>query len=132
MEHRLLDPLTPRRESEIQRAILAHCNRLPGVVLWRANSGAVTAAYKGKTRFVRFTTMPGMSDLVGFRRTVVVEETGAGNLHTVAWARFLAIEVKRPGGTLTTAQAGFLDMVRTAGGLAFVATCVEDCVKAGL
>ena len=121
MEHRLLDPLTPRRESEIQRAILAHCNRLPGVVLWRANSGAVTATYKGKTRFVRFNTMPGMSDLIGFYTPSLVSPP---------MAIFLAIEVKRSGCPPTPLQAAFLQMVRKAGGVAFVATCVQDVIDA--
>lgn len=40
--------------------------------------------------------------------------------------RFLAIEVKRPGGKATQEQQNFLDTINEAGGLAFVATSVED------
>lgn len=120
--------LAPRKESDIQRAILTHCNRLPGVVLWRANSGAVTATYKGKTRFIRFNGMPGMSDLIGWQQ---VRMMTADHVHHFV-ARVVAIEVKRPGAKLTPLQAGFLDMVRKAGGLAFVAISIDDVVNAGL
>lgn len=40
--------------------------------------------------------------------------------------RFLAIEVKRPGGKLTQEQALFLSLVNANGGLGFVATSTRD------
>ena len=125
-------PVPARRESEIQRAILQHCNRLPGVVLWRTNSGAVTATYKGKTRFVRFNGMPGMSDLIGWRMYDDVDGGASpcgGCTSQPHIARILAVEVKTDRGILTSLQHAFLDSVRRAGGIAIVARSVADVHK---
>jgi hypothetical protein len=43
--------------------------------------------------------------------------------------RFLAIEVKRPGGKATPEQQQFIDTINQAGGLAFVARSVEEVEK---
>jgi len=43
--------------------------------------------------------------------------------------RFVAIEVKRPGGKVTDGQREFLRKVTAAGGIAFVAYSVEDVVR---
>ena len=43
--------------------------------------------------------------------------------------RLLAIEVKRPGKGPTEDQQRFIDNVNRSGGLAFVATSVEDVIK---
>jgi hypothetical protein len=59
---------------------------------------------------------PGISDLL-----VCLPRNGVGV--------FVAIEVKRPGHTLTPLQDGFLREVRAAGGIAFVAYSVEDVVR---
>jgi hypothetical protein len=40
--------------------------------------------------------------------------------------RFLAIEVKRPGGKATQEQQQFIDTINAAGGLAFVAHSIEE------
>jgi hypothetical protein len=40
--------------------------------------------------------------------------------------RFLAIEVKRPGGKPTPEQQQFIDTINHAGGLAFVARSIEE------
>lgn len=57
----------------------------------------------------------GVSDIVGF---------------TQSGGRIVCVECKRPGQHPTAAQAAFLDRVQRSGGLAFVATCVEDVAKA--
>lgn len=44
--------------------------------------------------------------------------------------RRLEVEVKRPGENATDEQQKFLDAVRGAGGVAFVARCVEDVFAA--
>ena len=44
--------------------------------------------------------------------------------------RFLAIEVKRPGGKPLAEQQQLLDTISEAGGLAFVACSVDDVIHA--
>jgi len=43
--------------------------------------------------------------------------------------KFFAIEIKIPGGKLTDNQTKFLEEVRSAGGIAFMADCLEDVRK---
>jgi hypothetical protein len=141
----------PRRESEIQREILRYLNTVPGVVAFRMNTGAMRGEHKGKRWFVRF-GVPGMSDVIGWRtfeaashvtvgapcdacdrgerKTVQVGRADA-HVHLKNAARFLAVEVKRPGESLRPAQAAFLESVRRAGGIAIVAHSVDD-VRQGL
>ncbi|MCB7128182.1 MAG: VRR-NUC domain-containing protein [Candidatus Brocadiales bacterium] len=98
------------KESDIQRQILAYLKYDRRVALyWRQNTGATTFSKGGKEYFVRFGT-PGISDILGV-------------LHG---GRFFAIEVKMPKRRLTESQTNFINNVNRAGGIAFVATCVED------
>ncbi len=98
------------KESDIQRQILEYLRYDRRVALyWRQNTGAARYEKDGKERFIRFGT-PGISDILGV-------------LHG---GRFFAIEVKMPKRKLTEIQANFINNVRLAGGVAFVATCVED------
>lgn len=55
----------------------------------------------------------GVSDIIG-----CIPKTG----------RFLAIEVKQPGGKATAEQQQFIEMINAAGGLAFVAHSVDEVV----
>lgn len=71
---------------------------------WRNNTGR-----KGNVSF----GMVGSSDILGIM-------TGG---------RFLAIEVKKPGGKLSEAQRDFIEDINIRGGLAFMATCIEDVEK---
>ena len=57
-------------------------------------------------------SVPGVSDILGCYR-----------------GRMMAIEVKCPGNKLTQLQKNFLDNVNEAGGIAFVAYCIEDVVE---
>lgn len=81
-----------------------------GIVAWRSNSGAVKASYKGKSRFVRFNTMKGMSDICA----ILPDGT------------FAAIEVKKPGGQPTDDQEEFLRKVRSTGGVGIVVHSVDE------
>ena len=87
-----------------------------GVVAWRMNTGAVSATYQGKPRFVRF-GVKGMSDIIG-----LIPPSG----------RLLAVEVKRPEGKPTPEQTQFLAAVVRAGGIAFLARSVKDVQEHGL
>lgn len=128
--------IAPRRESEIQRAILTYLRTVPGVVAWRQNVGTASGEHKARRWFVRY-GFPGLSDILGWvdfcrfpgperGQARAISCAGKGMYHV---PRFLAIEVKRPGGEPTAQQATFLACVREAGGLAFVATSVEDVVR---
>jgi len=83
------------------------------LLLWRNNVGCA----KTSRGFVRYGLGgKGGADLIGV-------ELGTG--------RFAAVEVKAPGGELTPEQALYLDAVGAAGGLACVASSVEEA-RAGL
>lgn len=105
-------PTIPERE--VQRTILQYLafRRIPAV---RFNSGAVTGEYKGKRRFVRFASVPGVSDI-----GCVLPPHGRS-----CW-----IEVKKVGGKLTDDQRAFMDLMAAAGAVTIVAESVDDVVKA--
>lgn len=54
---------------------------------------------------------------------------GVSDLTLCYEGRFVAVEVKKPGGRTTQAQEDYLESVRRSGGLAFVAYDVEDVVR---
>jgi hypothetical protein len=104
-----------RKEREIQAAILDFLRTVPGIVAWRQNTGgAMLKGAGGVLRPVRF-GFPGLSDIIGWR------EPGA---------RFLAIEVKKPGEYPSPEQRAFLQMVHRANGVAIVAHSVQDVIDA--
>lgn len=135
-----------RPEKAIQRAILDWLATVPGVMAWKSGSGAFRMSYRdraGQTR-ERFVVMGkrGVSDIVGWMQwpQVIAGEDalrlryGGPMRQSPAigdWiARFLAIEVKRPGEKPTPDQAAFLEAVQAAGGIGIVATCVDDVASA--
>lgn len=93
------------RESTVLSQCLAYLSicRIP---CWRLNTGALPV---GK-RFVRF-GVPGSADILG-----VIPPSG----------RALAVEVKRPGGRISPTQVAWLDLFRSAGGLALVVHSIEE------
>ena len=104
----------PRREADVQTAILALL-RAHSISAWKVGSGA----FKVGDRYVKM-GQRGMSDIIGIQpRYTPFGPSG----------RFLAIEVKRPGGKPTLEQAAFLATVRKAGGIAFVATSCDDVIR---
>ena len=90
---------------EVLTALRAH----PAVV-WceRMNSGAA----KVGNRFIRF-GWPGCPDVLGQLRD----------------GRLLGVEVKSPTGKLRPEQAVFLDRIRSAGGVAFMARDLRDVLR---
>ncbi len=90
---------------EVLKALRAH----PAVV-WveRMNSGVA----KVGGRFIRFGFV-GCPDVLGQLRD----------------GRFIGVEVKAPKGKLSTEQSAFLDRIRGAGGVAFVARDLRDVVR---
>lgn len=91
--------------SEVLKALKAH-----PAVAWceRQNSGAARIG----NRFVRF-GWPGCPDILGMLRD----------------GRFLGVEVKAKAGRLRPEQSVFLDRIRCAGGVAFVAHDLRDVMR---
>lgn len=98
------------RESLIQRAILEYL-AWRGIFAFRVNQQGVPL-HDGRGGF-RPSPTRGVSDILGI----------------LPGGTFLAIEVKRPGKRPTDIQDEFLTRVGQAGGVAFVATSVEDVKK---
>lgn len=116
-----------RSEAEVQRAILDYLRTVPGVYAFRCNSRVVRMPGQGgHERLVRF-GVKGLPDILGWQSLggPLVQPFGEWRL-----ARFLAIEVKRPGEPPSPAQLAFLELLRRAGGIAVVASSVEDVVAA--
>lgn len=109
----------------LEQAILKQIEQylqLKGHLVGRFNSGGVVSNYtnkhgKTKERFFRFSSFVGLSDLLGAKK-------GTG--------RIFAIEVKRPDTYPGQHQKEFLEQVKAAGGLAFVARSVDDVIAQGL
>ena len=99
------------REQDIVRACLAVL-RLRGVFAYRQNQGAFHPQGKNQ-RFVRFTSINGISDIIG------VMPNG----------RFIAVECKRSGNVPTADQQTFLDAVNRRGGLGIVITDAADLAE---
>ena len=98
-------------EKHIQAQIL-HYLALKNVFHWRNNTGGATYQGKnGKKSFVRF-GQPGMSDILGIYK-----------------GKFLAIEVKRPGGKVTELQKKFLEAIESNDGIAILAYDLDDVKK---
>ena len=99
-------------EKEIQREIVQALKQNPEVVfVGRFNSGtSVNTDEYGNTRYTKFNTVAGFTDLHGMLRG----------------GRAFYIEVKRKNTRATQEQAEFIGKVQAAGGLAGVARSVYD------
>jgi hypothetical protein len=93
-------------EQSIQSAILALL-RAYGIFCYKHQNSGI---YSVKRQSYIPSHTRGVSDIIGCLKD----------------GRFLAIEVKRPGGRPTPEQTQFIDMINQNGGLAFVAHSVEE------
>ncbi len=57
------------------------------------------------------------------------QKPGISDLLVCGEGKFIAIEVKKPGGRISPLQEQFLNDVRAAGGIAFVAYSIDDVVR---
>lgn len=105
---RMKNPVVP------ESMVLAQCMQylyLKKIFCWRNNTGA---AKTEDGRYVRF-GLPGASDIIGIMPD----------------GRFLAVECKRSsGGRLSPQQKKFLEKIKESGGVAVVATSLEDLMEA--
>jgi VRR-NUC domain len=108
-----LEQQTPRRNDRKESAALIEvlkALRTHPLVAWAERQNTGVAKVGG--RFIRF-GWPGCSDLIGMLRD----------------GRFLACEVKGPKGKVRPEQAVFLERIRCAGGVAFVARDLRDVLR---
>lgn len=96
------------KEKDIVRLCMAAAHEM-GAIVWRNNTGALLNA---KGRLVRYGLCVGSSDLIGIYQ-----------------GRFLAIECKTKYGKTTTNQTDFINTIKKAGGIAFVAKSPDDVKK---
>lgn len=108
------DILPPAREQVLVNSCLDYINRI-GHFAWRQNQGAVQAEYKGRKRFVRFSGVDGISDIIG-----VLRPSG----------RMLAVEVKVKPNKPSEKQKQFLALVEARGGLAILVYSIEELIEA--
>jgi len=101
------------READILRQSL-DLLRIRRVLAWRNNTGAVSATYQGKERFIHF-GVEGGSDILGILPR-----------HSRKPGVLIALEIKVPGGKTTLAQKAFLQNIEASGGIAAV---INDVVK---
>lgn len=94
------------RESDVLKACLDYL-KYRGFFIWRQNQGAIPTADGG---FRRFAGLRGVSDILG----------------VLPAGRFLAVEVKRPGGKKSPEQDAFLSRVAELGGFASCVSSVEE------
>ena len=124
-------------EAQIQRAVLEYL-KLRGVFCWRQNTGSFRMNYNGKDRYIKV-GFPGISDILGILprwwypggKSGLVRAIGTPTSIPPDVGQFIAIEVKRPGQKPTLDQQAFLAAVKANGGIAFVATSIDD-VRKGL
>lgn len=98
-------------EAKLQNEIRLALGRNPNVVLFRNNVGVA----KHEDSFVRYGVGgPGGSDLIG-----ILAPSG----------RFIALEVKVPGGRVSEEQKRFGELIRSKGGIFAVVYSVDDALK---
>lgn len=96
-------------EKDIQKTILDWLKYQSETFVWRQNSGGMyTDSPTGRHGF-KTASVDGISDIMGVYKGYP-----------------LAIEVKRPGKKPTESQMAFLCQFRDAGGIAIVATSIEN------
>lgn len=98
-------------EKEIQNSILEYLH-FKGIFCWKEHSSGIMI--DGGKRYMPL-GLRGKADILGVYK-----------------GRFLAIEVKRPHGRLSAEQEAFLSQIEANGGLAFVATSIDDVIAKGL
>lgn len=120
------------RESDLLRRIQVAACRNGDVRLFRNNQGG---AWLGKVHrnpdgsvlirepyHIYYGLGTGTSDLIGLRSVVITPEMIGQRV-----AIFAAVEIKRPGKRGTPEQKKFIEVVKSLGGLAGIASSVAQC-----
>lgn len=109
--------MVEKLEKQIEKEILEFLNLQPYIKAWKNISVGVYDARKKVYRSPRNPFfIKGVSDILGIYQS---PDTGIG--------RMLAVEVKRPKtGKITEHQREFIQTIETYGGIAFIATSVDE------
>lgn len=99
-------------EKDIQKSIIEYLGA-KRVFCWKEHSGGLPI--NNGENFMPI-GLKGKSDILG----------------VLKGGRFLAIEVKRPGGKISPAQEEFIQNINLEGGLAFVAYSIDDVIAHGI
>lgn len=102
------------RETDLIRNILIYLNFYRMIPAWRMNAGNIMIPTEGGGKRMYKGAPAGTSDIIG-----ILPGSGV----------FLAIEAKIKGNTTTAKQDSFLEHIRSAGGVAFVAYSIDDVEK---
>jgi hypothetical protein len=106
----------PIKETDIQKEILDWLTA-QGIFCWRNNTqGTWDAALKMYRKPGGKHAMKGVSDILGIMPS----------RYPVLAGKILTIEVKKPGGKISEAQALFLGKVNSEGGVGFIAFSLQD------
>jgi hypothetical protein len=104
-------------EKDIQAACIQWLNFIPGVVVWRQNTGVMISEYTSKRthqtkkRFTRFGEV-GQGDITGMARGIRLEA-----------------EIKKPGKEPTEDQLQWMAMINAHDGIAFWCDSLSECCK---
>ncbi len=98
----------PEREADIQKGIIEYLEYI-GATVVRVNNVGIYDRNSGGYIPPR---QKGISDLIVCLR-----------------GHFIAIEVKRPGGRVSTEQEAFLEQISASGGIGMIAYGLDDVVK---
>lgn len=107
-----MEAIKPPLEKEIQKTMLEWLTYQPSTFVWRQNSGAMYTDSKTGRHGFKTASVDGISDIMGVYKGYP-----------------LAIEVKRPGEKPTEYQMDFLTKFAKAGGIAMVASSLEEMIK---
>jgi hypothetical protein len=117
-----LKKVTPKiLEKDIERGILHYLSTLSHIKVWKQNSIGVFDAKTGRYRLPHSPyIIRGVSDVIGIINYGLCNGQNCG--------RFLAVEIKTPKrkGNVSDDQKQFIKMITSNGGLAFVATSIDD------
>lgn len=97
-------------EKDIRDVCLEYLQK-KGYFVWRDKQGT-TNSKKG----VMFPESRGCPDIIGLTKQ----------------GRLMGIEIKKPGGKLSIEQHSFLERIKESGGIAIIATCLQDVRDKGL
>jgi hypothetical protein len=114
-------------EQDVKNACLQWLNSIPGVTVWKQNTGAVLSSYTSKRtgetkkRMVRFGEV-GQCDTTGLIRRQTSSEALPIGIR-------LEFECKRPPKVPTLEQETWMQMINDRGGVAFWADGLDECVR---
>jgi hypothetical protein len=109
----------PLLEKDISKACVQWLNSIPGVTVWRQNTGKVLQAYKSKRTGIET------------KRLLRFGEVGQGDHSGLMGPRGtrLEVEIKRPPEVPSLEQETWMAMINDRHGVAFWTDGLDDCVR---